>query len=272
MPNHIRYAVHPFSDLENAGFCPQMYSKLKFGSDSAARTMGHELAKGFFAVHGDKILANRLVVIPSPYNFVPNAATVMTGHFVNKLNELTVNAAGRHCEYSIIHRKVSYTSDYGFLSKKQRRGLIDNDSFFLNRDFMEGKMLVFIDDVRITGTHEDKLVEVLERDDIKNDAAFLYYAEYYGNQPDIEGALNFSYLKGMDDYLTLANEPDHHVIVRPLKYLLSQSPDQLRDVLERFPFNTLEKVYHGCLAEGYYKIPGYQQNFGIIVDVYNKRS
>lgn len=272
MSNHTRYSVHHFSDLEHAGFCPKMYSKLKFGSDSAARTMGHALASGFFAQHSDKILANRLVVIPSPYNYVPNAATVMTGHFVNKLNELTVHAAGRHCEYSIIHRKVSYTNDYGFLSKEKRRGLIDNDSFYLNRDFMEGKMLVFIDDVRITGTHEDKLVEILERDKITNPAAFLYFAQYHGNQPDIEGALNFSYVKNLDDYLHLANEPNHHVIVRPLKYLLSQPADKLQQLCERFPYNTLEQVYHGCLAEGYYKIPGYQNNFGIIVDVYNKRS
>lgn len=271
MTNHTRYSVHKFSDLENAGFSPELYSKLKFGSDNAARTMGHALAAGFFKTHSDKILANRLVVIPSPYNYVPNAATVMTGHFVNKLNELTVNAAGRHCEYSIIHRKVSYTNDYGFLSKEKRRGLIDNDSFYLNRDFMEGKMLVFIDDVRITGTHEDKLVEILERDNITNPAAFLYFAEYFGNQPDIEGELNFSFVKGIDDYLALTQEPDHHVIVRPLKYLLSQNSNKLREVCEKFPIHTLEKVYHGCLAEGYYKIPSYQQNFGVIVDVYNNR-
>lgn len=272
MTNHIRFAAHAFGDLENATFSPEIYSRLKFGCDRAARSMGHDLAKKFFAAHSDQIIANRIVVIPSPYNHVPNAATVMTGHFVNKLNELSVHASGRHVEYSIIHRKVSYTNDYGFLSKEKRRSLIDNDSFYMNRDFLEGKLLVFIDDVRITGTHEDKLREILERDNVQNDAAFLYFAEYYGNQPDIEGALNFSHVKSLDDYVAMTHEEDHHVIVRPLKYLLGQKSEDLRRVCTQFPISTLEKVYHGCLAEGYYKIPGYQSNFGVIVDVYNQRT
>jgi len=272
MQKHQRYSVHQFHDLETAGFCPQEYSKLKFGSDSAARKLGHELAAGFFAAHSADILANRIVVIPSPYNHVPNAATVMTGHFVNKLNELSVLARGEHVEYSIIHRKVSYTNDYGFLSKENRRALIDNDSFYMNSKFLKGKTLVFVDDVRITGTHEDKLVEILKRDRVKNDAFFLYYGEYYGNQPDIEGQLNFSFVKSLDDYLGLSHEHGHHVIVRPLKYLLKQDQQTLRRVCQDFPFHTLEKVYHGCLAEGYYRIPDFQKNFGVIVEVYNDRT
>lgn len=272
MQNHQRYSVHQFHDLENAGFCPKEYSKLKFGSDASARRLGHELAEGFFAAHSAEILANKIVVIPSPYNHVPNAATVMTGHFVNKLNELSVLARGEHVEYSIIHRKVSYTNDYGFLPKEKRRALIDNDSFYMNSKFLKGKLLVFVDDVRITGTHEDKLVEILKRDRVKNDAFFLYYGEYYGNQPDIEGQLNFSHIKSLQDYLDLSKEDRHHIIVRPLKYLLKQDPHQLSLVCENIEFGKLEQIYHGCLAEGYYRIPDFQKNFGVIVEVYNQRT
>jgi hypothetical protein len=267
-----RFAVHNFHSLESATFSPTDYSKLKFGSDHVARRFGYELATSFFAAHSDALIANQLVVISSPYNFVENAATVMTRHFVNKLNELLVNAQGRSVEYSVIHRKVSYTNDYGFLSKQKRKGLIDNDLFYLNKDFIAGKMLIFIDDVRITGTHEEKLEEILRENYITNPAFFLYYANYNGNRPDIEAAINFAAISNLNDYLNLVkSDEDHHVIIRPIKYILSQKKEVLKEVLPQFSDQFFEKVYYGCLAEGYYKIPSYQKNFQLLIDEKKRR-
>lgn len=261
-----RFAAHQFRALESAKFSATEYSRLKFGCDSAARKFGYELATEFFAAHSDALLANDCVVISSPYNFVPNAATIMTQHFINKLNEHLVNASGKGVEYTIIHRKVSYINDYGFLSKEKRRGLIDNDQFHLNHDFIKDKMLIFIDDVRITGTHEDKLKEILERDQVKNSAFFLYYANYHGSSPSIEAALNFAAVTCIGDYLNMTKEEDHHVIIRPIKYILGQTKTVLKEVLPTFSDSFLDKVYYGCLAEGYYKIPNYQKSFGLLVD------
>lgn len=269
---HTRFSSHTFHDLESARFDPKQYSKLKFGSDLAAKKMGHELAVDFFHAHADAILANRCVVIPSPYNFVKNAATLMTLHFINKMNELSVIARGEQLEYSIIHRKVSYTNDYGFLSKEKRKGLIDNDSFYLNRDFLDGKTLIFIDDVIISGTHEEKLKEILIRDNVENDSFFLYYAAYNGNSPQIEGALNFAAIKSLDDYVALTKEPNHQVIIRPIKYLLGQPTDVLKNALLQFSDDFVEQTYFGCFAEGYHKIPHFQPQFGLIVAEYNRRA
>ncbi len=269
---YTQFALHTFHDLESTKFSPHEYSRLKFGSDIIAKKYGYELATEFFVAHSDAILSNRCVVISSPYNYIKNAATIMTAHFIDKLNELTVNALGRSVESTIVHRKVSYTNDYGFLSKEKRRGLIDNDEFHLNRDFIKDKLLIFIDDVRITGTHEEKLMEILQRDQIPNRAFFLYYASYNGNEPDIEGKINFAAVSTVRDYIELSREPNHHIIIRPIKYLLSQKKQVLRDLLPSIDSELLDKVYFGCLAEGYYKIPQYQRSFGLLVDERQSRS
>lgn len=266
-----RFFVHGFTDLDTAPFSAYDYSRLKFGCDNSAKKFGHELAVNFFNAHAPTLIANKCVVIPSPYNYVKNAATVLTHHFCNKLNELLVSSNGEHLDYSTIHRKVSYTNDYGFLSKEKRKSLIDNDSFFFNREFTEGKVLIFIDDIRITGTHEDKLIEILDRDNLDNDCFFLYIANYYGNSPDVEAQLNFAGMTCMADYVTMLNEPKHHVIVRPLKYVLSQSSSVLRYALSDIPPPVLEEIYHGCLGEGYFKIPHYQANFQLIATAVNER-
>lgn len=248
-------------DLSTAPFCVKSYSKLKFGSDIAARKLGYELAVRYYNAHADTLIANKCVVFSSPYNYIPNAATVMTKHFIDKLNDLLINACGRGVEYSVIHRKVSYTNDYGFLSKEKRKGLIDNDSFYLNSEFIKGKFLIFVDDVRITGTHEDKLKEVLIKSDVPNDAHFLYFASYNGYRPDIEGQLNFAAMTGLSDYAALSKEPGHHVIIRPIKYILSQPSHILPGFLRSLDDRTFFEVYYGCIAEGYFKIPSYQEQF-----------
>ena len=270
---HQSSSVHQFKSLNDCAFTAIEYSQLKFGSDKIARKFGYELAVDFFSKHSDTLLANNCVVIPSPYNHVKNAATIMTEHFINKLNELLVAANGNHVEYSIIHRKVSYISDYGFLSKEKRRGLIDNDSFYLNKEFYKDKVLIFVDDVKITGTHEDKLVEILAKNKIKNDCFFLYFAEYKGSDPKIEAALNFAGINTLEDYIKLFCDYDHNVIVRPIKYLLG-SKDSIgikeffaHAAKHRIHHKRLMEVYYGALGEGYYKIPNYQTNFKILSDV-----
>jgi PRTase ComF-like len=259
-PYH-RFSAFQFQDLETAKFDPKTYSKLKFGCGQAAREMGHTLATAFFHQNRPLLLANRCVVFASPYNYVPNAATLMTRHFVDILNHHLVSANGEHVEYSLIHRKVSYTNDYGYLQKEERKALINNDKFYLNSGFIEDKLLIFVDDVRITGTHEDKLKEILVQDNVPNQAVFVYFADYTGQRADIESELNFSYVKDPFDYARLAIRDDFHVLVRPIKYVLGLGAGTAELLLVNLPRPVIENLYFGALAEGYYKIPKYQENF-----------
>jgi hypothetical protein len=257
---HSKYVVNRFYDFENLGFSPVDYSKLKFGSDIIAKKYGYEMADGFFAKHIDVLLSNNCMVIPSPYNHVENAATIMTKHFVNRVNELLVNANGNHVEFGTIQRKVSYTNDYGFLSKEKRKGLIENDSFYFNKQFITNKVLIFIDDVYITGTHEEKLIDVMTKENIDNQCFFLYYGQYGGQTPDIEAQLNFAGVKGVWDYIKVINECDSHVIVRTIKYVLGLDQDDFNILMRNILDEKMEQMYYGALGEGYYKIPAYQQN------------
>ena len=70
----------------------------------------------------------------------------------------------------------------------------------------------------------------------------------------------------------MTEEKNHHIIVRPLKYLLSRNSFELEEVLNHFNDDIVYKLYHGCLAEGYYKIPSYQTNFKLLSDEKNRRN
>ena len=266
--NKSQFAAHHFNSLEDTDFSPEEYSRLKFGCDASAKKFGYELADKLFQQHSADLITKRAVVIPSPYNHVKNAATILTGHFLNRLNHHIVCANGEHLDYSVIHRKVSYIKDYGYLPADQRKKLIDNDDFFFNPDFYRGKTLIFVDDVFITGTHENKLVELLEKHRINNPCIFAYYGKYHGGKADIEAEINFASIRSLQNFADLCSETKHHMIVRPIKYVLSASPDDVRSFIARLSVQQLQELYFGCLGEGYYKIPIYQENFHIIADAH----
>jgi hypothetical protein len=260
--NHTSYYLHKFSSWDDISFRPQEYALLKFGDDQIAKKFGTELAMGFFKAHSEKLLSDKFVVIPSPYNHIKNAATLITEHFINALNLLLVNANGEHVDSSIIHRKVSYTNDYGFLDKDTRQKLLSNDKFYMNKKFLKGKSLIFIDDVCITGTHEDKLLEILAENRMYNDTFFVYFAKYFGTKADIESKLNFAGINTVSDVVDIINSPNHHMIIRPIKYLLSLNSHEFNNIIVTLlKQDKLEALYYASLAEGYYKIPKYQSNF-----------
>lgn len=263
MKIYNRFQAKTFSSLAHSEFDINEYSKLKFGSDSVAMKFGYELAERFFDNHNEILLSNQCVVIPSPYNYVENAATVMTKHFLNRINALLVNANGNQVEYMTVARKVSYTADYGFLSKIERQKLINQDTFYFNKELVKGKFLIFVDDVRITGSHEEKLIDVLTTRKLKNDAMFLYFASYMGNDPSIESRINFAAIKSVDDYIELSKQFNHHLIVRPIKFLLSAEPDEFQKFIDS-PRSDLRGLYFAAIAEGYHKIPVYQLNINML--------
>lgn len=260
-----RCSVHKFSGLDQLPFLASDYSKLKFGSDHVAKKFGYELATKVFHDHAPLLLANKCVVIPSPYNYVQNAASIMARHMCDRLNHYLVHANGIPVEWSVIHRKVSYTNDYGFLAKEQRRALIDNDEFHFNSNFVEGKVLLFVDDVVVTGTHEDKLCEIMDKAKMTNPSLFLYYGEAEKDiPPETEAGLNFAGIQTLEDYTKLTNEPNHHIIVRPIKFLLSRPIEELELALGAMTTEKVRQLYFGCLGEGYHRIPLYQEGFAKI--------
>lgn len=263
MRNQTQHFAHTFATLADAGFNTADYSRLKFGSNQAAKRMGRILAESFFKANKLRLAREQFVVIPSPYNYVKNAATVLSEHFVDHLNYLVSRIGGAHAiEWDIIHRKVSYINDYGFLSKEDRKALIDGDTFSINKDFWGNKNLIFIDDVNITGTHEDKLIEILDAEKVANDTFFLYFAKYNGTEANTEAALNFSDINSVSVFVQMIkDEPDAKCLVRPIKYLMSQSEITFKVALSQLPLSYVEALYFGCLAEGYNSIEKYEENF-----------
>jgi len=264
-----RFSLHQFENRDNLGFSAQDYSKLKYGSGAIAKQFGQELAQKFFEEHYDIIVSKQLLVMESAYASIRNAASLITDHFVNKLNNLIAELNGNHVERMKVNRLVPYITDYGKLSVKKRVNLLKKDTFSLDIDFTKNKFLIFLDDIFITGTHQLKIEEMLTHYQIDMENAMcVYYAELIDplQDPSIESFLNSSYVKGLDHLQDLIEtDSDYRVIVRTVKSIL-QEPDtsKVTSFIRKIPINLLSEIYYSCLGEGYYKNPAFSTNFSIL--------
>lgn len=259
-----QFSAHTFSDINTVEFDVAGYSRLKFGSNESAKKFGKEMAVKFFNEHREFLASNECLVIPSAYNMLEIAATLLARHFMQSLNVLLVRHNMEIVKWTTMHRTITYFTDYAHMTHDERKKMLAGDSFFINKDFIKNKALLFIDDVIITGTHEDKIKEFLQTNDIKNPVKFLYYCKYTGNNPDTEAKLNTCGVNDEHSYLHLINEPEHQIIVRTCKYLLNGTKEQLIHVLANAPKGFVASLHTACLMEEYHKVPRYRDNMGVI--------
>ena len=266
-----RFSLHQFEDRATIKFDPNAYSRLKYGSGEAGKQFGEELALAFYEKYYDVIATKQLVVSESAYQYMRNAASMITDAFCNKLNSLICELNGNFIQRIKINRLVPYIQDYGKVSLKQRVKLLKKDTFTFDYDYAKDKFLIFIDDIFITGTHQKKIEEMVENYGIDtNECMCVYYAELLNpyEDPSIESYLNNYQIKTLTDlYRLITEDKDYRIIVRTAKMFLSY--EDTKDVvalLETVDKDILTELYYNCLSEGYYKNPAYSKNFSKLRD------
>lgn len=263
-------SVYKFNSLvELPAIVRTNYSLMKFGHDQATHELAVALANTIFDEHISTLMTRECVLIPSPYNFVPNAATILTRHVVDHLNEKLVQVNGHVVGTNTIQRRVTYTADYGKVNRETREQLLSQDRFYFNEEYLEGKFLIFIDDVKITGTHERRLEAEISRLNLNNDRVYAYIGTYTGSNAAIESELNHSTVVNAHDYVRHVCAKQHHVVVRSIKILLGTPREDLERAVDCIHFKTLKAIVAGAYGEGYHKIPSYQSNLEYIAHVAN---
>ena len=264
------YSLFKFSSLKSAPFDVEEYSRLKFGSDRVAKKFGRQLADAFFHEYYQILTIQKCVVIPAPSTTVPVAATLLANHFFNRLNARLANVGHLPVEMTHVHRDMTYNNNYADLQKEERQRLLAGDAQYFNRDFVKGKHIIFIDDVRITGSHEEKLESVLKSLKLTNARTYVSFCRYTGTNPSIEGKLNHCYIRDAKDLVRMAHEHGHVMTTRAIRLLLEYDPNKIDELLQQAPDVFLESAYHAAIVKGYNLVPEYVQSFRVL-NTYAKR-
>jgi hypothetical protein len=255
------------ADNENFGFSPDEYSKFKFGSKNIARKFGYELAQMFinqliyFPLQGKQI-----VVLPSAYSHIQTASCLMKTYFVDRLNLYLFENGFTPVEEAKIYRTVTYREDYGEMSAEQRYNLISGDKFHVDKTFLEGKILVFIDDIKITGTHERIITKMLDDFDIQNKCFMLYLAELKNPDmnPRIENYLNHHFVNNLDKLHLIIKNNDFVFNTRVVKYILNSDHKECIQFLKKQNEQFIRDLFYLSIGNEYYKFDSYCTNLSYI--------
>jgi len=261
------YSLHHINNARAFGFNPDDYSRFKFGDDAVAKKFGTQLADGFIHQHlCVNPIEQQIVVISSPYSFIPTATFAMKTWFVAWLNRWLAQHGYPVVQETKVHRTITYKEDYGELDAEQRINLIGNDSFHIDKDFLQNKTLVFLDDIKITGSHERMIMKMVNAYGLGNDIFMLYFAELTNKSihPNIENHLNYHQVKSIFDLDGIIKSGSFMINTRIVKYVLNYDFDSFCIFIQGQTYDFINLLYDMALGNGYHTIDAYSQSLNFI--------
>jgi len=261
------YSLHKISTTADFGFSAAHYSRFKFGDGEVARHFGAALATGFIKEHLNVLMEGKqLVVISSPYSFIPTATFTLKDHFVAALNRWLAKNDLPVVQETKVHRTITYKEDYGELDANQRLQLIGNDSFHIDKMFLEGKTLLFLDDIRITGGHERMIKKMIDAYALDNAVYMLYFAELINESihPSIENYLNYFSVQTIFDLDDIINGGNFCINTRIVKYILNYEHQSFSVFLQNKTEAFINQLYDMALGNSYHTMESYQPNLNYI--------
>jgi hypothetical protein len=264
---NLNYSLYKITDKYNCPFSESEYSKFKFGDSSLAKNFADELFKGFITEHKDLILSHEeIVILPSPYHSIPTASNYLSFYFKTRMNTFLYDNNRKALVESKIYRNQTYTTDYGNLDYEQRVKLIANDTYYIDRNFINGKLCLFLDDIKITGSHEHIVKKILKEYNVEGKFVFMYYAELMNKEihPNIENYYNYFYVKDIESLSTIINARSFVFNTRTVKYILKLEINELRLLMTNVAVSLLEQLFHLAISNNYHTIEDYKENLAYI--------
>jgi FMN phosphatase YigB (HAD superfamily) len=254
------------------------YSKFKYGDGKVAKEYGHQLAKKFISANPEIFSTNDnidLVITTSPYKSIVKGSSGIVKGFKNYINQYLFMMGKNSVVDITILKKEMFQGDYGSFSDEERKSLMNKNDLSIMEGFIKNKIIVLIDDARITGSHENNLVSFLKNKNIK-EAYFLYVADMENNfatlHPDIESVMNHGWVDGLDKLLEIISSGDFILNARVCKFILSNKDEsELACFLGRLNDLVLYDLYNGIVGDGYSGMPMYKSNFEILTRILEER-
>ena len=138
------------------------------------------------------------------------------------------------------------------------------DLYWVSPVTQAAKKIIIIDDVRITGAHEERLVHFLEEEGFQ-EVFFIYIAELKEQtDPFIEYTINHQAILEIQDLLEIWFQEGFRLNARVCKYLLGHSdPIKLAKFAQNLPEKWCRNIAEGMRLDGYTQMDMYKDNWKI---------
>ncbi len=264
------FSLHKITNKNVFPFNPESYSWFKFGDTEYAEKFAIELFNKFIDIYGDQIInQEEIILLPSPYLSIPTASNYLCYFFKKQLNLFLSEHGKKACLESKIYRNQTYVVDYGNLDFEQRVNLISNDTYYIDKNIIEGKFCIFVDDIKITGSHEFTVNKILKQYKVSGNHVFVYFAELTNKEihPNIENFYNYYAVKNIEAILEVMQREHFKFNTRIIKYILNLNKKDFDFLIKNTPQNKINDLFHLAISNNYHQIDDYKSNINIIKEI-----
>jgi hypothetical protein len=261
------YSLHKIRDQDYCPFDASEYSWFKFGDKHYAEKFATALFDGFIEQFGSILLSkNDIIILPSPYLSIPTASNFLCSYFKKYLNSFLYKNNKKASIESKIYRNQTYVTDYGNLSFDDRIKLIANDTYYIDKNFITDKLCIFVDDIKITGSHEHTVNKILNEYHVKGDFIFVYFAELVNKSihPKIENYYNYFSVKDVNTVIDIINRSSFQYNTRIIKFILNLNSECFSFLLNNISSEKRDELFHLAISNNYHQITEYQYNINTI--------
>jgi hypothetical protein len=261
------YSLHKIIDKNQCPFDANEYSWFKFGDKQYAEKFAVELFESFIEKYSDLLLSRtEIVILPSPYLSIPTASNFLCYYFKKCLNSFLFKNNKKASVESKIYRNQTYVTDYGNLSFDERVKLIANDTYYIDRNFINDKLCIFVDDIKITGSHEHTINKILDQYNVNGDFVFVYFAELMNKDihPKIENYYNYFAVQRVNDVVEIVNRTKFQYNTRIIKFILNFDEEQFSFLINNISIEKRNELFHLAISNNYHQIIEYQNNIETI--------
>ncbi|HKR81436.1 MAG TPA: phosphoribosyltransferase family protein [Candidatus Saccharimonadales bacterium] len=236
--------VHDFTNIAE-------YSRFKFGDGEAGNKYGTMLGDLVLSDTTELLEDGEVYVASSAYRVAPPASESLLAPFVAAagLAAKSMDADTAFTRFKISKAKLA-TDNYAGMSFEERSRTLQSDLILPDDADFEGKHVVILDDIRVTGLREAALKQLLENAGVEHTSFYYVLNVPEGRAyPQTEAVINTRSVKTVDDVLEMACQPGFIPNVRLCKFILSQSVQELERFCTSVPREVANTVLHYIEAD-----------------------
>jgi hypothetical protein len=247
------------------------FSRFKHGASAPAWRFGRQLARTLLAGSAELVHADRLVVTASCYKVVPLASVALARVVAHRLNRERAESGRAPLVWTQFYRDQLIEGDYSMMSLAQRQDFIATDVIRIDEAVLAGAAVLVIDDLRVTGFHEDRLASVLTTAGVPV-ATFAYLVTIDGrDDPTVEQRMNTTTVDGVDALLPLAGGAGFILNSRVCKLILGAPPTDVERLVAALPTGLLAELVAALEGNGYAVMSRYRAAYDLMVATLSRR-
>jgi hypothetical protein len=267
-------AIHPLrGDAHRTTVIRETYSRMKHGIRSATRVFARVLADALLSAHPQFMCDADPPLFLVAYKAVPPACYFLSLYCLERINLCRVAEGREPGRLLQIHKDKVVAGNYALSTLEKRQAELEDIGFSLEGRNLRDRVVVLLDDARITGAAECRILEVVHPE--APQALILGYVfrfdEDRRNDPAIENILNHAAIREISDLLPAIHADDFDLNIRTLKLILSAPEETLTHFLETIPTGLCAAIVRGATDTGVDFVRHHAKAYALACAIHERR-